>query len=160
MLSIVSGCMANMHEAGYVHRDFKPTSIIFQQTSMQFVSVGFSAVERIGGSRPHAFTLGYAAPEVVQFAEEHPGETKALEATTAMDSWSMGVIAIELLTGAPALDVDSFGVESVRFGSAVFLRLCCDACAAASVAVGMLGQLLLRVCCAGVPLLSARCFGV
>lgn len=103
-----------MHAAGYVHRDFKPTSIIFQQTSMQFVSVGFSTAERIGGSRPHSFVLSYAAPEIVQFAEEHPGEAKALEATTAMDSWSMGVVAIELLTGAPALDVESSGVERVR----------------------------------------------
>lgn len=103
-----------MHEAGYVHRDFKPTSIIFQQTSMQFVAVGFSSAERIGGSRPHSYVLGYAAPEVVQFSEEHPGESKAMPASTAMDAWSMGVIAIELLTGGPALDVETYGVQSVR----------------------------------------------
>lgn len=84
---------------------------------MQFVSVGFSSAERIGGSRPHSFVLGYAAPEIVQFAEEHASEGKALEASTAMDTWSMGVIAIELLTGRPALDVDTDGVERVRFVS-------------------------------------------
>jgi serine/threonine protein kinase len=107
--------MANMHESGYVHRDFKPTKIIFQQTSMQFVCVGFSSAECIGGTRPHSYALTYAAPEVVQFTEEHSGESKAMSASTAMDSWSMGMIAIELLTGGPALDVETFGLEGVRF---------------------------------------------
>lgn len=120
VLSSVSGCMANMHEAGFVHRDFKSTSIIFQQTSMQFVCIGFHAAERVGASRPHSFVLEYAAPEVVQFQDEHPGEQKALEASTAMDAWSMGVVCMELLTGGPVFDVVTHGADRVHLPFLLF----------------------------------------
>lgn len=114
VLSNVSKCVADIHGAGYVHRDFTPTSIVYQPTSMKFVPIGFSSSERVGGTRAHSFALVYAAPEVVAYADEHPGSEKSLEASTAMDAWSMGVIAVQLLTGTAPLDVGVQGVETVR----------------------------------------------
>ena len=72
------------------------------------------------------FTLAYAAPEVA--AAFHAGE-RYIESSAALDSWSLGVMAFELLTGAPAFNLLTEGRAGVRLrpplpNPAVTYRLC------------------------------------
>lgn len=57
------------------------------------------------------FSLLYAAPEVIQacFRENR----KEIRVTTALDAWSMGVIAVELFSGRAPLKAFE-GQEKVR----------------------------------------------
>jgi serine/threonine protein kinase len=54
-----------------------------------------------GETAPLAFSIGYAAPEVIH-ALEH-GE-RSVVADPAVDIWALGVIAFELITKMPAFD--------------------------------------------------------
>ena len=111
ILSSISKRMADMHEAGYVHRDLKPSNIIWLPRQNRWTVIDFGCIARVGEAAPMCFTLTYAAPEVVRAyidgKRRHP-------ATAAVDAWSLGVMAFELLTGTPAFDLVSSGRQKVR----------------------------------------------
>jgi serine/threonine protein kinase len=52
-----------------------------------------------GEAVPLAFSIGYAAPEVIQAYER---KDSSIVADPAMDMWALGVIAFELLTNVPS----------------------------------------------------------
>ena len=58
-----------------------------------------------------AFSLLYAAPEVIAAAER--GETRTV-ACPAADMWALGVIAFELLTSSRAFPPSAGGVQRIR----------------------------------------------
>ena len=88
-----------MHEAGYVHRDLKPANVMWLPRENRWTVIDFGCVAGIGEVAPLSFTLAYAPPEVV---EAYQNGDPLIESTPALDAWSLGVMAFELLTGAPA----------------------------------------------------------
>eukprot|EP00892_Ulva_mutabilis_P000987 jgi/Ulvmu1/1088/UM106_0004.1 len=110
VLSNISKRLADMHEAGYAHRDLKPANIMWLSCQSRWTIINFGGVERIGQRAPLRFTLAYAAPEVA--AASHRND-KRMECRAALDAWSLGVIAFELLTGAPAFDLLEDGAPGV-----------------------------------------------
>lgn len=78
------------------------------------------------------FSLGYAAPEVVQAAIRDKKTT--IKASTALDAWSLGVLAVELFTDRPALVSFKEGKEKV-YHRTYYQCLCvnCNTCWVATV---------------------------
>eukprot|EP00892_Ulva_mutabilis_P008118 jgi/Ulvmu1/5679/UM024_0026.1 len=99
VLSNVAARLAVMHDAGLVHRDLKPANVMWLPRENRWTVIDFGCVARIGELAPLSFTLAYAPPEVVV---AHEAGAAHLEASAALDAWSLGVMAYELLTGAPA----------------------------------------------------------
>jgi serine/threonine protein kinase len=101
-----------MHEAGFVHRDLKPANVMWLPRESRWTVIDFDCAARIGAPAPISFTLAYAAPEVL-----HAVETgiKTIESTPALDAWSLGVLAFELLTGSPAFKFVTDGRARVNF---------------------------------------------
>ena len=99
VLSNVASRLAVMHEAGYVHRDLKPANVMWLPRENRWIVIDFGCVARIGDVVPLSFSLAYASPEVVR---AHKVGIARMEAWPALDAWSLGVMAFELLTGAPA----------------------------------------------------------
>ena len=112
MLFNISQRLAELHDAGFVHHNLKPSNVMWLPRQNRWTVVGFGCVARTGTAAPLNFTLAYAAPEVVQALSM---ERKDIESVPALDAWSLGVMAFELLTGAPAFDFASDGRATVRF---------------------------------------------
>ncbi|HAJ46426.1 MAG TPA: hypothetical protein DCL54_07595 [Alphaproteobacteria bacterium] len=79
--------LAAFHEAGLVFCDLKPENVVMKAEDWP-VLIDFDATAR-SGSRPIAYTAGYAAPE--QIAGE-PVDHSA-------DIYALGVLAFEMITG-------------------------------------------------------------
>ena len=111
VLSNISKRLADMHAAGYVHRDLKPANVMWLPRENRWTVIDFGCVARAGEVAPLNFTVAYAAPEVVRafFLQRH-----YIESTPALDAWSLGVMAFELLTGAPAFNHLADGRARVR----------------------------------------------
>jgi serine/threonine protein kinase len=112
LLSNVGQRISVMHEAGFVHRDLKPANVMWLPRENRWTVIDFGCVARIGAPAPLSFTLAYAAPEVLHAVEMG---MKTIESTPALDAWSLGVMAFELLTGSPAFQLVTDGRARVRF---------------------------------------------
>ena len=101
LLTHVSDGLAFMHANGFTHRDLKPENILIQLsrrklTSAKIADFGTTKCDISGKMQTYAGSSVYMAPE---FWEQE------LAYTNAVDMWSFGVIAVELLTGwEPSLD--------------------------------------------------------
>jgi serine/threonine protein kinase len=104
--------MSGMHEAGFVHRDLKPANVMWLPRENRWTVIDFGCAARIGAPAPLSFTLAYAAPEVLHAVEMG---MKTIESTPALDAWSLGVMAFELLTGSPAFQLVTDGRAKVSF---------------------------------------------
>ena len=103
--------LRKVHGSGYAHRALKPANVMWLPPLGHWTPVDGGSAARIGETVPLVFTLAYAPPEAVQAwvaARSH-----AL-VSAACDAWALGVIAFELLTGRPALDVFMAGRDEVR----------------------------------------------
>ena len=129
ILSDVCAQLARMHAAGYVHRDLKPTNIMWLPRQNRWTVIDFGCAVRIGGSTPVRVLLPYSSPEEVR-AFEH-GEPW-LQATPALDAWAVGVMAFELLSGEPAFKASAGDRAKVR----VHAPPCSHTCGHSSQRVG------------------------
>ena len=87
-----------MHDVGYVHRNVKPANIMWLPRDESWTLIDFGCTARAGAGAPLRFSLAYAAPEVVHASLARPPVTQ-MTVLPAVDAWSLGVVAYEVLTG-------------------------------------------------------------
>lgn len=91
----IAGGLGALHAHGIVHRDVKPSNVMLDQT-------GTAALTDFGLARSHAYTVltapgqvlgttDYLAPELIQ----------GREATPASDTYALGCLVYECVTGGP-----------------------------------------------------------
>ena len=96
-------CLSDLHSGGYVHRDLKPGNVIWLPSQNRWTLIDFGCAAKQGEAARIGFSLPYAAPEVAKACYRDQQLTMA--AHPSLDMWSLGVIAIELFSGRPALKV-------------------------------------------------------
>ena len=84
-----------------MHRNVKPSNVLWMPSESRWALDGFWNVARIGETAPVNFAIAYAAPEAASAAQllQHD-----LRADPALDAWALGVIALELFMDAPVFD--------------------------------------------------------
>ena len=100
LLRDISGRVAALHRAGWVHRDLKPGNIMYAHDRMTWVLIDFGVSARVGRPASVRGTALYAAPEV---AEAFLNQRPSIHTTAALDAWSLGIIALEMMLGYPPL---------------------------------------------------------
>ncbi|KAM0255770.1 hypothetical protein ACHAQJ_005440 [Trichoderma viride] len=94
--------LAYLHKKGIIHRDLKPENILLAYSPrisshrVMLSDFGACAVPRRSRMMTDVGTFEYKAPEIFSTIEAQ---------TTAVDVWSLGLVALRLLT----YDVESFG---------------------------------------------------
>ena len=104
VLRQIGQALAAAHEKGIWHRDLKPDNIMLQslggEDHVKLIDFGIASIQnsQFHGERSQvAGSLSYMAPE--QFAGQ---------ATAASDTYSLGVVAYEMLTGQPPVTKDNW----------------------------------------------------
>ncbi len=103
ILRQAAAALAHAHENGIVHRDVKPENILLQSCEdggcdVKVVDFGISrAVEDQQGTRLTRSGIFVGTPEYM--SPEQSGSGEIVDART--DIYSLGVVAYEMLTGAP-----------------------------------------------------------
>jgi hypothetical protein len=93
----IADALAFLHSKGYVHGDVKPENILFSFEGVPKLS-DFNtakALATVSKGTP-GYTPGYAAPE----------QLKGEELTEKADSWALGLVLYETITGKPLLPLD------------------------------------------------------
>jgi serine/threonine protein kinase len=99
-----------LHALGYVHRDLKPANVMWLPRQNRWTVIDFGCAARIGAAARIAFSVAYAAPEVI--CALRTGQATMI-AHESLDVWSLGVMAFELLTGEPVFKM-LHGKEKAR----------------------------------------------
>lgn len=101
VLTHVAERLKDLHAAGYAHRDIKPGNIMWLPRQNRWTIIDFGCAARIGEETSLGFSPAYAAPEVIR---AYTSGKRSIKATSAVDAWSVGVMAIELFTGKSVFD--------------------------------------------------------
>lgn len=111
----VAARVAQLHALGHVHRDLKLTHILYLPLAADWTLIDFGCAVPAGDEQPPAFTLPYAAPEAIEawYDKERP-----MAVQPALDLWSLGIVAVEVLTQQPAFSY-SLSMQEVRAARAV-----------------------------------------
>eukprot|EP00892_Ulva_mutabilis_P008922 jgi/Ulvmu1/6401/UM003_0029.1 len=110
MLANISRRLADMHEAGYVHRDLKPGNVMWLPRENRWTIIDFGCVARAGKEASISYSLRYTAPEVIQALHRRE---RVIVPEPSLDAWSLGVMAFELLTGKPAFQPLVDGTQQI-----------------------------------------------
>jgi serine/threonine protein kinase len=91
--------LAEFQGAGFVHRDLEPANVMWLPRENRWTVIDFGCAAQIGEEAPLSFTLVYAAPEVLIACGR---KETTIMCNAALDTWALGVMAFELLSGEPA----------------------------------------------------------
>jgi eukaryotic-like serine/threonine-protein kinase len=88
--------VAFLHARGVIHRDIKPSNVVVANDTVKLLDFGLAldrerVLEETARETRLVGTVAYLAPEYVE----------RLEVTPAIDVYALGVLAFELVTGAP-----------------------------------------------------------
>ncbi len=112
----LAGGLAHMHKHGLIHRDVKPSNVIFVEGEAKLADIGLVAMS---GTRSFVGTEGFVPPE-------GPG-------TPAADIYSLGMVLYEVGKGKDRLDFPevptSFGEDPDRVLWTRLNKVICKACA-------------------------------
>ncbi|PHH83749.1 hypothetical protein CDD82_3823 [Ophiocordyceps australis] len=94
-----------VHSKGVIHRDLKPENILLACSKRTYSNrvmlsdFGAYAVPRRSRMLTHAGTVNYQAPEIRDTSQPH---------TAAVDMWSLGVVALTILSHGTSFTVEGF----------------------------------------------------
>jgi serine/threonine-protein kinase 24/25/MST4 len=92
----IAACLRLLHLAGFIHRDVKSPNILISRSGEVYVC-DFGVAKLLGGGRNSTSTVSgtplWMAPEVVQGNDYNE----------SADVFSLGITAIEILTGTPPI---------------------------------------------------------
>ena len=100
----------DLHAAGFVHGDLKLSNIMWLPRENRWTLIDFGCAARTAETVPLRYSLKYSPPEVVHAIQQR---RPTVVSTPAMDSWALGMIAVELLSSRSAI-VMMEGRERVR----------------------------------------------
>ena len=111
MLQVLDG-LAEAHRDNIVHRDLKPANICLKQLSpdtreFSVKLLDFGIAKAIGGDDDSGQKLTQTGAWMGSPAYMSPEQLKGLSPTPASDMFSIGLIMIEMLTGAQAVNASS-----------------------------------------------------
>jgi serine/threonine protein kinase len=66
VLTHIASRLHDVHEAGYVHRNLKPSNVLWQPSRNRWILIDYGLAAIIGEPAQIGFSLAYAAPEVVR----------------------------------------------------------------------------------------------
>jgi serine/threonine protein kinase len=92
----------DLHAAGYCHRDLKPGNVMWLPRKNRWTLIDFGCAAKLGEEASLAYSLAYAAPEVAHAVRN---QHDSIVATDKLDAWSLGVMAVELLTNKPPFNL-------------------------------------------------------
>eukprot|EP00193_Tetraselmis_chui_P003535 CAMPEP_0177770836 /NCGR_PEP_ID=MMETSP0491_2-20121128/11184_1 /TAXON_ID=63592 /ORGANISM="Tetraselmis chuii, Strain PLY429" /LENGTH=421 /DNA_ID=CAMNT_0019288171 /DNA_START=212 /DNA_END=1477 /DNA_ORIENTATION=- len=101
-----------LHTRDIIHRDIKPENLLFAHgKQIKVADFGLAIDHSVERPVTRAGTLDYMAPEVVICpSKRYPNENKEnvnLAYTDQVDSWSVGILAYELVVGFPPFERES-----------------------------------------------------
>lgn len=112
LLSQLAEALDQAHAAGVIHRDLKPQNLFLTQTRkgdacLKVLDFGIAkAAETVQSSATQVGTPAYSAPEQLgatwRTIAERNGRVVTAQVSPATDVWALGLIAYELLSGAPS----------------------------------------------------------
>ena len=65
MMQQLASRLKELHGMGYVHRDLKPGNVMWLPRENRWTVIDFGCVGKVGEVSRLAFSMGYAAPEVI-----------------------------------------------------------------------------------------------